>query len=95
MKLRADRGESSARSRSSRLGSVSSLGCVDASVALRSTADASRHPRLETEPSPRHALNSETHAKGEVRDLALGKGGGSRLAYKLSSNFCTSAKHEW
>ena len=46
MKPRADWGGSNARSRSSRLGSVSSVGCVDAS----------RHPRLETEPSSRHAL---------------------------------------
>ena len=63
MKPRADWGGSNARPRSSRLGSVSSLGCVDASAVLRSSTDASRHPRLETEPSSRHALNSETHAK--------------------------------
>ena len=60
MKLRADWGRSNARSRSSRLGSVSSLGSVDACVALRSTADALRHPRLETEPSSRHALVKRT-----------------------------------
>ena len=60
VKLRADWGGSSAPSRSSRLGSVSSPGYVDASAVLRSTADASRHPRLETEPSSRHALVRRT-----------------------------------
>ena len=33
------------------LGSVSSLGCLDASAVLRSATHASTHPRLETEPS--------------------------------------------
>ena len=60
MKPRADWGGSNARSRSSWLGLVSSLGCVDAPAVLRSTADASRHPRLETEPSSRHALVRRT-----------------------------------
>ena len=56
MKPRADRGGSNPRSRSSRLGSVSNLGCVNASAVLWTTADASTHPRLETEPSSKHAL---------------------------------------